>query len=358
MVDRDQYAASLLLGRELDGGWKVIEQMPRADEATGGHFSIGYVVERDGRRGFLKALDFSNMFDEHEPTVVLQAMTGAFNFERDVLQRCADHSMDRIVLAIDSGSTRVEGAPGIELVSYLIFEEAEHGDVRKAMAAAAELFNTPWRFRVLHHMAVALNQLHSQEMAHQDMKPSNVLVFAPDSSKLGDLGRVSALGFAAAHDNLGVAGDRSYAPLELLYGEQAPNWRVRRQACDLYLLGSLGVFLFSNVSMTAAVLAHLPAELRPGSWGGAYTGTYVDVLPHVRGAFDLSMDALTADLRPETDARLVPTLRQLCDPDPSVRGHHRARALKHGNPYSLERFIADFNEMARRSEIDSRRNVA
>jgi hypothetical protein len=47
--------AELLLGKTLDDDWKVIEKLPLSPTATGGFFSVGYVVEApDGTKGFLK----------------------------------------------------------------------------------------------------------------------------------------------------------------------------------------------------------------------------------------------------------------------------------------------------------------
>ena len=55
--------ARLLLGRELPGKWKVVEAAARKPNATGGHFSVGYIAEnQDGRKGFLKAMDYTAAF--------------------------------------------------------------------------------------------------------------------------------------------------------------------------------------------------------------------------------------------------------------------------------------------------------
>ena len=52
--------AQELTGIELDGGWKVLELLKRDPKATGGNFSVGYVVESSsGDRAYLKALDYS-----------------------------------------------------------------------------------------------------------------------------------------------------------------------------------------------------------------------------------------------------------------------------------------------------------
>ena len=50
-------AAEQLKGMKLDNGWTVLKEATRKPNATGGHFSKGYVVEHsDGRRGFLRHL--------------------------------------------------------------------------------------------------------------------------------------------------------------------------------------------------------------------------------------------------------------------------------------------------------------
>src|SRR5688500_2118674 len=90
--------ATRLLGAKLAGGWTVTKKLERPPNATGGQFSAGYEVENeDGRRGFLKALDFSAAFDNPDPARELQAMTTAFNFERDLLERCKAKRLDKVV---------------------------------------------------------------------------------------------------------------------------------------------------------------------------------------------------------------------------------------------------------------------
>jgi hypothetical protein len=55
--------ARRLLGRQLDGGWKVIEEVALGPEGTGGHFSAGYIVERpNGERAYLKGIGLLRCF--------------------------------------------------------------------------------------------------------------------------------------------------------------------------------------------------------------------------------------------------------------------------------------------------------
>lgn len=114
----------------LDGGWNVLQDLPRSPASTGGNFSHGYIVEKDRTRAFLKALDYSRALKASDPAVALQAMTEAYIFERRVLQRCRDRRLDRLVVALDDGTVRVAGEP----VQYLILELAE-GDARSQARA-------------------------------------------------------------------------------------------------------------------------------------------------------------------------------------------------------------------------------
>jgi len=181
------------------------------------------------------------------------------------------------------------------------------------------------------------------------MKPSNLLIFNGDSAKVADLGRASQQDIVAPHDNYPFPGDPAYKPLEFFYGQISPNWNERRQASDLYMLGSLTLFLFANAHTTATVLSRLPDAVQPGVW----TGPYSEALPYIRVAFNEVMEELDEllhqQLNTETAGRVVTVVRQLCEPDPARRGHPRTHAMRHGNPYSLERFVAEFDLLSRRA---------
>jgi hypothetical protein len=145
--------AKQLMGTRLPGGWVVISEAPRHPSATGGRFSQGYIVQspETGKKAFLKALDFAEAAAALDPALAIKAMTDAYVFERDLLLRCRDGHLDRIVMAIDSG--RVGTSPG-DLVLYLMFELAD-GDVRQQVLSAQKI-DTAWRLRSLHHIATGL----------------------------------------------------------------------------------------------------------------------------------------------------------------------------------------------------------
>ncbi len=344
-ADKPRRFAAELLGLRLPNGWRVVERFERGPDATGGNFSEGYLVEADGRRAFLKALDFSQAFENTaDITSALEAMTAAYNDERDLLMRCRERRMNRVVLAVDHGSVVVDKSSPYSAVPYIIFDLAD-GDVRKHINLAQQ-FDVRWALRTLHHVASGLQQLHRNQIAHQDMKPSNVMMYdGGKDAKVGDLGRASQQTKAGQNDDLQIPGDMRYAPPELLYGVGAREWE-RRLGSDAYQLGSMIAFLFTGLSMTALWIKELAPEQGPGQWHG----TFADVLPFVRDAFDRAARQVELRIPKDVRAPLGATLRHLCDPDPAVRGHPRERVMKHRSRFSLERFVTDLDLLARRAE--------
>ena len=349
--EKVQSTAEMLLGRTLDSGWKVVERVRKQPHNSGGVFSCCYIVERDGRKAFLKALDLSMAHGMPDELRVLQAMIDAFQFERRLLSRCAERRMDRVVQAIQDGKVLVSNAPIIGTVYYLVLEPAD-GDVRDFLQVSSRA-DLAWIVRCIHHVATGLMQLHTADVAHQDMKPSNILVFGGGTSKVSDLGSASIKGVECPRDNCGFAGDGTYAPPELLYGYFDPEWNRRRLACDIYLLGSVITFFFTGLGMTALTLRHLPETQRPTAnpWRGGWQGDYKEILAEVRNAFEAALAEFASQVPGQMlKSSLRDIVRQLCDPDPSLRGHPITRSGI-GNPYSLERYVAQFNLIANRLEI-------
>lgn len=332
------------MGLQVGNGWKVIGQFEPASDGTGGNFSAGYIVEREGKKGFLKALDFARALRAADPAKELQKLTEAFNFERLILDLCRQNSMSRVVQALEDGSVTVDPNNPAGIVQFLVFELAD-GDIRKQLQFDKSL-DLAWKLRTLHNAATGLQQLHAREIAHQDVKPSNVLSFGADGSKLADLGRAAEKTQNPPHFAYCVQGDPCYAPPELLYNHAPADWNERRFGCDAYLLGSLVVFLFTGASTTGLLMARLPANKRPSEW----KGDFADVLPELRSAFNEILQAISSDLPEQFRDQLLTLIRRLCDPDPHVRGHPALRAQQ-GNPFQMERFISEFDAMSHRAEI-------
>jgi len=333
--------AEQLVGLTLTNGWKVLDYASRKPNATGGYFSHGYIVENaDGRKGFLKAMDYSKAFQFPDTHVMLAAMTNAYIFEKNLCEKCAH--LSRIVRAIDSGFHHVNPADPFSKVEYLIFELAT-GDVRAHLDMQKHL-DFVFVMRTLHHIATGLAQLHRADIAHQDLKPSNILVFGrTEGSKICDLGRAWDRHVPAMHDAIPIASDSTYAPVELLYGDIPSDPHMRRFGCDLYHLGSLVVFLFARVHINAFIIDSLSVDHRPINWAG----TYRDVLPFVQAAFDIAIIKFLKNVPPYL-SELAEVVTQLCNPDPMRRGHPQNKGL---NQFSLQRYISQFDRLAHHAQL-------
>lgn len=312
-------AAEFLEGVELNSGWKVVSKAPQAVKSTGGCFSIPYVVElRKGKvvkRAFMKVLNLRRLMMASDLAREMERMTSAFNFERDTLLLCRDRKLRRVATLIEDGQHHLPNNPFP--ICYIIFELAS-GDIRKQIERFSD-FQLAWRLRTLHQVAVGIRQLHGQRLAHQDLKPSNILIFEQFGAKIGDLGSADSgdAPNASPRGHLSFAGDPSYAPPELLYNEVSSDWQTRRLACDLFLFGNLIVFFFSNgASMTGLIHQHL----HPSHSWAQWPHDYRSALPYVYDAFEKAISAISTDVPAPIRTQVVEIVRQLCDPDPKRRG--------------------------------------
>jgi serine/threonine protein kinase len=351
-------ASELLEGLQLDDGWQVVRRMRRTPGSTGGTFSTPYLVERDGPGGtvvvaFLKALDFSLATGMGMPIAdALQQLTSAYVFERDLVLRCAERRMSSVITGLGAGQVRVTHEsvnPFLAEVPYIIFEQADGGDVRSQLVGSFGVLDEAWTYRVCHGAANGIRQLHQAGISHQDLKPSNVMSVGR-ASKLGDLGRAAMRDRTGVFDGHLFAGDINYAPPECLYQQaDSDRWKRVRQH-DLYQLGSLLVFLLTGTGMTALLHQKLPPSFHWSTWPNSYQ----NVLPYVRNAFDdayIDIGRTIPDKRHEDVLRLV---RVLCDPDPAIRGWP---ASSDSQRLSAERCVSHFDRIARMAEIDIRRSL-
>jgi eukaryotic-like serine/threonine-protein kinase len=209
-------AAEQLLGLKLDGGWRVIEKLKKSEKGSGGVFSFGYKVEREGKIAFLKAFDFSSAFvPPRDPIQELPKLISTYTHERDLLKECGDKKLSNVAIAIDGGRVSIIGMGEMEGTAYYLIFEIADGDVRVQMdvASAGDII---WTTGVIQGVALGLFQVHRQMIAHQDVKPSNVLLYNNKISKIADLGRASKKGRDALHDVMHIPGDRTYAPHKIL----------------------------------------------------------------------------------------------------------------------------------------------
>lgn len=339
------FNADALLGATLGGRWTVQSRLPPA--RTGGNFSVGYLGSTlDGHGVFIKVLNFDAAFRSVDPTGTLQRLTEAYNFERDLVERCGSGRLSRVVMAYGHGT---EPSPASPLpTSYIVFEPADF-DVRKALDLDRDI-DIAAKLRMAHHAALGLKQLHGLDIAHQDVKPSNLLVFSDAStnhrqSKLADLGRASDRGVAAWHDSLVIAGDPSYAPPEQRYGEVYTSFAERRIACDIYQLGNLVAFITTGVTMNARLKLHLHPSYAPENWGG----TYADVLPYVIASHVAAIEDIESEIDHPLSADISALIAYTTEPDVARRGHPGSRRAR--EPFALNRLVTDLDLLAHRAAL-------
>jgi len=338
--------AESLLNMTLEDGWKVIEIVKKKPEDTGGHFSVCYVVEKDKKKAFLKAFDFTAALQEDEMVDALNHMTNAFIFERDLLYKCKKNHLSKIVTPLGHGQVKFQGQPPFYNVYYIIFEIAD-SNLRNQIAKML-VFDLAWILRSLHNTAVALEQLHKSGIAHQDLKPSNVLVFNKES-KVGDLGRSSDINIPSTNDKYTVPGDKTYAPFELFYSFNTKNDFQLRYASDLYHLGSLVFFYFLHANLQEIIwLEIIKHDILKNI---TRTDFYAD-LPFFQEGFTYALNVLSNEIIKYSNdlcKDIMPLVKMLCEIDPYKRGHIENRKTNL-NQYSLERFISSFDLLAKKAE--------
>lgn len=357
-----------LLGVTLTDGWVVTSPVgwsfdasgnivsPAGDVGSGGNFSAGYTVKRGDQTAFLKAIDLSRAMRNGVVDVLgeLKKIIDTATFEKALCALCGEKQMDRVVLALATGDF-VVGPNLQDRVPYIVFELAD-GDVRRRIRLVSDNVRASWIFRAVQNAAVGLTQLHTAKVAHQDIKPSNLLHFESQSIfKVGDVGRAIQEGIHCPHADYGIAGDPIYAPPELLYGYFTPDWNVRRLGCDLFMFGSLITFFFLGQGTTPLLMTKIDPLHLPRSRGGQWSGSYIEALPTVRRAFSELLEELSLATPAEFRDDVVASVRELCEPDPMLRGHPLNRRQ---NQFDLSRYISKFDLLSKRAAISSRRAQA
>jgi len=348
-----------LEGQELPNGWTVGSIVEKRKGDTGGHHSVGYnCTSNTGEHFFLKAIDLYEPLQKRGGNILkdLQIFIHEVQGERDLLDQC--RRMDRVVTVIDGGDIEeLNGELLVIPIPYIIFERAV-GNARSVVFSTNRATHG-WCLHTLHQVAVGLWQMHGSMIAHQDVKLSNVLLFDNrKGAKISDLGRSVQQGRSVPHDQMLWPSDHSYAPPEFAYGYAIDEFNARRLAADLYLLGSCACSIFTGVSINGLLYDALHPDFRPRWQQGTYAGTFAEVLPHLKDAFERVIERVQAAIPHNAPYRedVVTMISEWCDPNPRERGHPLTRAInaKRGNIYSLERYLSKLANLATKATIFDR----
>lgn len=340
-----------LVGVTLPTGWLLEEQRPGYAGKTGSNFCVGYTGVKDGVKAFIKVVDVLGVVREATDFISdLLRATAEVEAERSTLNLCKDKALSRIIHIIESGQAQAPhyGSSPEGTVFYFVFERA-NSDVREQISLGHNA-HAVWNFRVLRDVALAIDQLQRVGVAHQDIKPSNILLMEPPEKagihKLGDFGRAVRKEVAGPHDVHVFPGDQRYAPLSAFYGLREAEWTDGRVSTDLYMLGLLACYLFSGANLTELQLLAIPDVLKPGKWPGSFG----DALPILVDVHARALEKIAPSFPEPFRQELITIVKQLTHPNPTLRGDTKARARK-GKPVGTEVFVSRFERLAKQAEI-------
>jgi eukaryotic-like serine/threonine-protein kinase len=348
-----------LIGMQVENDWTIIEAIqragtPGAEAFSGGFFSQGYIAQKGEKTAFLKVIDVGRALSMGGNVMdTMSAISQDFKFECSILEACRSARLDRIVEVIGQGEMNPPAHWLPFNIPYIMFERAD-GDLRREVKKMDSL-SAAWILKILHNVAVGLQQLHGQKIAHQDLKPSNVLLFesSRNGAKIGDLGRASSTSLAANHDILEVPGAANYAPPEQVYGVRPTEWVDRKDACDLYQLGAIASFLFAGITPTMHYITSLDKNILPKIWNGNHTCDYNAALPMLQVAFAQFLAMVRVSLPNAIAEELTHLIFNACNPDYTKRGDPGARE-RVGRPVGIEAFASRFDRLSKMASIDAK----
>lgn len=340
--------AKELVGFTIAERWELKRLLHEKPPESGGNFGTGYVAYdlKEKVERFVKVVDFrARLANISQLTAMLQIA----QFEVEMHRHCA--RLSRVVRMIDHGQLFFVSSAGQEYSLLCLVLERGEGDIKSHVDFLPD--RSPyWKLWVLRDVALAVTQIERANLAHNDIKPSNVIRFeskGPNHNiKLGDIGRAVTKQGTGPFDSLEWAGDPRHRPIETLYGLKETEFQNRHTAADAYMLGNLMSFLFAGVSLTERVVNSIPEEYRPGN----YTGEYQKLLDIIRHAWTAIVQGQIAPtFPPELRNELTAILSSLTEPDPRVRGDLRARR---GGMVGMDRIYAKLERLAHRALIHER----
>ncbi|XP_038562821.1 receptor-interacting serine/threonine-protein kinase 3-like [Micropterus salmoides] len=133
-----------------------------------------------------------------------------------------------------------QGCPpfgGTSMQQGIVMEFMERGSVHSLLKDLSGPPPWPLAFRLAHQVGLGMNFLHSMDLMHQDLKPSNVLLDDNLNAKLADFGlcRVSTSALNSSREATGaIGGSHKYMPPEAFEASYKPT-----RAFDIYSYGIL-----------------------------------------------------------------------------------------------------------------------
>ncbi|MDP3246742.1 MAG: hypothetical protein Q8M93_07235 [Polaromonas sp.] len=369
-----------LEGMTLASGWTLVERLKPSVGSSGGNFGAGYRATKGNEIAFVKAIDFVSALEAADPLVALGKLVAEATFEKDVLAYCSERGMTKVLKYLGHEYISGDGTGNpLTNVSCLIMEAGDQ-DLRRLINVVG-VPPCAWNLQVMKDVSLGLAQLHRGEIAHLDIKPSNVISFRDSvgvnhsnsligsagisaavsgaaaspvpvpslkvkdfkAMKVADLGRVIRKNQAGPFDNRQWPGDRRYQPPERWYGNVPTDWNDSRESADAYMLASLIVYLFTGATLQSLVVPKIPIAFLPGNWTGGYDQDLKSVLTDAHAK--VLHDHVEPLVMKEISAEMMAVLQALAEVDPLKRGDTKARRQL-GKPVGMDRIYQKISAMA------------
>lgn len=342
-------AAEDLAGVVISQRFRLERRLHISKQKSGGNFGVGYIATdlQAGHQRFVKVVDFRKRLHELDE---LREILDWAKFEVVMHQACL--RMSKVVRMVAHGELAFLEPGVLEPYNFIcVVMELGDGDIKDHLDYSPS-GSSYWKLWVLREISLAVVQMERASLAHNDIKPSNIIRFPSvgdrHNIKLGDVGRAVTKDGVGPFDDWIWAGDPRHKPIETLYGYQEQEWQDRSTAADAYMLGNLACFLFAGASMTERVISSLPPDLRPGQFVGGYR-QIIDVVKHAWNT--ILEEQIFPNIPGHSREELSLIIRWLTDPDPVIRGEPKAR--KAGG-LGLERIHSRLERMSKYAQVQER----
>lgn len=337
--------ALYLEGMSLENGWFVKGRVLKLQEFENKQFAISYIVEKGDKKAILKALDFSNALSSKDPIEAIKELTDKYEFEKSLNELCLDKRLSNIVQIIDSGVVRLS-KDAIIPVPYFILEYTDES-IEDQIKSDSYL-NIAWLLKILHNITKGLFQLHRINVALTKLTPETIRAFSQSLYKLSELGKAEMKGRKSPYQGDPSEIEPIYSTPEELYGYEEKDWKYRYQARDLYSLGNILFYLFTQTTINTWLSIYLNENHKWDKWGG----TYEEVLPYLIEAYSKALEQFKVYVEDhELKNSLLNILSTLCHPEPAKRGHPKNTGESKLGPLALEKYLSEIDALYNKAII-------